>query len=486
MKSTRKTKSFAEIDPDVLHLYNARDCLVTRRALDPLLGELDELGGRSFYDTFMPGFIWAVRRMAGRGVLIDDTKRQDLLTKVYGPFLEGALSTIQELTWPGFNPSTSSYDTRWYLFGKKGLGPRSSTRLAARPSLGLQPTERTPTGLAAVNSDVIHKLSSSVGTQEGCSFLEAWSNWNDGEKITSTYLEHLPLSAEGRARFAYKIHGTETGRLSGPFQTWPDGDKIRSKHPGDHWVPGIDVRDIVIAPRGKALGSLDYSAIEFVVFAYETKAPLLLEIVHSGRDVHEENARYLFDLGSTRTLDQWQRDFGKTFIFGTVLYDGNPRSVNIQADLLARVHEGRRGLARLKDRFLKDNPQIPAYHEKIRDQVTKTRTLINAFGRPRYFLGHPDHIIKEAYNYPIQSAAVHLTNDALIRIEKNLPRVAVCGHHHDALSPIELWQDTWRKDLWDVAEVMCDTPRTLAGENWKVAVTAKEGTRWGSMKRVTR
>jgi DNA polymerase I-like protein with 3'-5' exonuclease and polymerase domains len=80
-------------------------------------------------------------------------------------------------------------------------------------------------------------------------------------------------------------------------------------------------------------------------------------------------------------------------------------------------------------------PNIRAWHESIRQQLSINRTLVTPFGRKRTFYGYwGDSMFKEAYaNVPQGTACDHI-NMAALRIDAQTPKdVVIVMQVHDEL-----------------------------------------------------
>ena len=65
-------------------------------------------------------------------------------------------------------------------------------------------------------------------------------------------------------------------------------------------------------------------------------------------------------------------------------------------------------------------PEYKEWFYETLDQVKRTRTIFNVFGRIRIFLGKIDEIERQALNFPVQSAAADIMSFGLIALHKKL------------------------------------------------------------------
>lgn len=131
-------------------------------------------------------------------------------------------------------------------------------------------------------------------------------------KLKSTYTDALLLQcgADRRIHCDFIQVGASTGRLAcqNPnLQNLP----VRTKE-------GRKIRSAFESSDGWSLISADYSQIELVILAYLAHDQHMLEILETGRDLHQETAAFIFSVPSEEVLPE-QRRAAKTINFG-VLY----------------------------------------------------------------------------------------------------------------------------------------------------------------------
>jgi DNA polymerase I len=228
------------------------------------------------------------------------------------------------------------------------------------------------------------------------------------EKILSTYLRGLPVAADGRVHCSWLEHGTKTGRLS-------------SRGPNMQNQPEGIVREMYVAAPGHTLVSLDYSQIELRLMAYESEDEALIEAYEQERDVHSEEAAFMFHEKVVKVpsgerpdfVSYEERKFTKSFIY-CLNYGGDIFAVMAAIPGMITITQGKIAQARYYQR----HPGVALFRTRIQEQVRATRTVTNVLGRPRIFFGSISETIKSAYDHPMQSGAADIINTAMIRLHR--------------------------------------------------------------------
>ena len=447
--------SITRMDEDTLHTYNARDCVVLHQVLPELLKDLDELQTRDVYENESIVLLPAIHEMMSTGVLFDE-KQQKLLKKrlqTEAIELELGLRTTGKLP-EAFNIASDD-DLRLLLFGTvstkyaKGEGwekkkPGTKVRQQLEDLYKVRHEtiplcdvvgykgRRTANGAITVNKQGrlsyqrhlqnrlrdISKLKKPTPKhreevqkiENALTWLKDFQDYTELKKILSTYLDY-PVGDENRVHTKFIIHGTATGRLASREPNLQNLPKRRSK----------DIRRMFIAPPGHTIVAADYSNLEVKVMAYETGDPVLIDIVDNGKNMHDLNTQILFNLTPDDALWEAGRRAAKIFMFGSLAYGGGDGEIYEKVildvpELRLTFHD----FVAAKKRYMESHPVYTKWREDITEKVRQTRRITNAFGRVRTFYGNDRDIIKEALNFPIQSAAASIINRATVRIYKRL------------------------------------------------------------------
>lgn len=248
------------------------------------------------------------------------------------------------------------------------------------------------------------------------------------QKLISTYLQKAldEVDQDGSLRYSWKIHGTESGRLSCEFlHQIPrmDEDRIRS---GD-----ANLRDFFVAEEGYVYFYGDYSQIEMRVLGEIAGDEELKRVFRDGEDLHKATASGALRIPYSQVSDE-NRQIGKSINFGLSYgskgyslsknnYYADPITGERKKVTLTMVQEFLQGFAEKYPGvmcYLKDTPILAASANGV---------LRTVFGRERRIVGlnDPDkskreHAEREAVNFYIQSTAGAITLRTGINIDKML------------------------------------------------------------------
>lgn len=451
---TRET-GILDMDPIEMRRYNARDCVVLHQVLSPMLEDLSEVGSKEVYEKESIPLIEVILQMQETGVKLSKGRLKKLKESLELQLqeLEKKLRLLGNLPEP-FNLDSDA-DIRLFLFGttekkhekgreyeKKKQGTKVRKELYDQYCVltGTEPLYR-PKGFngrktgksnrVSINQqgrlsyqrhlqnrlNLINDFKVSREThikekeqiQKTLDWLATYNQYQKTKKILSTYTEY-PVGTDGRIHTSFLIHGTATGRLS-------------SRSPNLQNIPkkNGEIRKIFVAEKDFEILASDYENLEVKVLAYETLEPNLTEVVDSGTNIHDVNTRTLFHL--TPDSPQWDiaRRAAKIFMFGSLSYGGGDQEIYEKVILeVPELNLTFKEFVAAKQRYMEKNPVYAEWRDRITRQVQRQRFVTNAFGRTRYFYGSQRDIVKEALNFPIQSAAASVINRAAVSIYRIL------------------------------------------------------------------
>jgi uracil-DNA glycosylase family 4 len=310
----------------------------------------------------------------------------------------------------------------------------------------------------------------SLEALEPHAFVDLLKKYRRVAKIRNTYVKGLQALADvqDRVHVNFKLHGTETGRLSA-------GDSLHGiPRPEDFY--GRMIAGAFVAEKGHKLIKADFSQAELRAFAAESKEPFLLEKYRSGEDVHLGTAQITEPFRSElKAIDpalleakklkhvpeehagyerlKYFRQIAKQINFGGLVYLGGPSGIaamlhgygiEIKPAQLAPVLADYK--AKTPTAVAWQNAQF--MHAKMHGYVQ------SRLGRKRRFLlitaDNLEEVRKASVNAPIQSVASDL----------NL---------------LAAWEIFFRHGIWVIHmihdSIICEVPEALA--DWAAQVVKK-------------
>ena len=221
-------------------------------------------------------------------------------------------------------------------------------------------------------------------------------------KFVGTYLEPSLNSARFYTHFRMDV---ATGRLA-------SFDRNIQNIPATKKRPEYPIRDI-FAPDTGTWTDADASELEMRIFAHATGDPTLLKTYREKGSIHTATQEALWP--GSDPQDKALRLRAKTFNFGGILYDANPKTIERNTGIPAAV------CADYKARWYQRHPKtLPWMNEQKRLGLERgyQETL---FGRrmrlPRLGDASVDHIEKCAINYLPQGTAADIIKRVMLRTE---------------------------------------------------------------------
>src|SRR4029453_7568185 len=270
--------------------FAAERALLPARLEPTLRAELGDGGQASVYRDIEAPLAPVLGGMEEAGVRLD----RELLARMsleMGDELAGLEGEIYRLAGEEFNIN-SPQQLGVILFEKLGYPVLGRTRK----------TKSYTTG-----AEILEELAA-----RGYPLPERLLRYREVQKLKSTYVDALPLLADGNQRVhtRYLQAVAATGRLS-------------SVNPNLQNIPvrsgeGQRIRQAFIAAPGHCLLVADYSQIELRVLAHIAKEPALVHAFQSGEDIHTATAANVFGV-SPPLVSPDQRRAAKAINFG-ILY----------------------------------------------------------------------------------------------------------------------------------------------------------------------
>ena len=307
-------------------------------------------------------------------------------------------------------------------------------------------------------------------------FTQTYDDFKSLDKQRGTYFEGLVLRRfpNGRIYTDFKIHGTESGRVSSAN---PNLQNITRTKPG---VPSI--RSAFIPDPGCLFLSGDLSQAELRTIAVLSDDSALKGIyLDTGRSLHKEVAAEFY--GDDYTYEQYVR--AKNINFGVAYW----QSAFSFAQLYHMpIGEAQNYIDFWWDRF----PQVWAWTKAMEQQVVTDGEIQSPFGHKRRFYIIPAdeggrlHTVKQGINFLPQNIAANITLWALINFTEHLknnglwhiaqPRITV----HDSILV-----NVREKHVEEIAHLlkgfMEAAPKQAIGWDFPFLSEFSVGQDWGNM-----
>ena len=394
-----------------LYEYNGMDVAGTN-ALYPVLRERainDGVFDKPYRSQLIP-LSEALARVELYGNLWDADAACDILEEEVWPKLWNWRQDLREMTHkPTLNPN-SPKQLGELMYEEWGLRHNLD-----RPKIERKGKRSTDAAVREVISLGEFSLRDNRNKPGVIAFADKLSLWKELDKQRGTYLEGLTLrrASDGRIYTTFKIHGTESGRLSSEN---PNMQNVTRPKEG---LPNI--RRVFVADPGCQFISADLSQAELRTIAVLSEDPALQAIYRdTGRSLHKEVAAQFY--GRDYTYEQYVR--AKNINFGVAYWQS-------AFSFAQMYHMPQEEAQSYIDFWWERFPRVWEWTKEIEKQVLTDGVIQSPFGHKRRFYVIPQdysgrlHIVKEGINFQPQNIAANITLYALIQLVDNLdPAVA--------------------------------------------------------------
>ena len=373
-------------------IYNCKDAAVTWEVAEKLKKELKEFNQEEEFYGFVMPLTHTVLRMMWRGVKADLAKLEEVRVELEKQ-LEERKAVLDEQA--GFSLNVNSpKQMKKYLY----------------ETLGLPEQRHHKSGKSTTDEQAIEKLYAKTQNPVLKSILEL----RETSKLLGTYAK-ASIDVDGRVRTSYNVSGTDTGRLSSRKTVYNTGMNLQNQPP--------TFRKVFVPDEGLLLLEADLKQAEALLVAHFSQDPTMIKAFASGSDIHKWNASRIFEK-PMETITKSERYLAKRMVhalnygLGPIQFMNHVNGEAAETGVFLTQADSKR----LIETYFKTFPSIKEWHRWVENEVEKTRTLVNPFGRQRMFFGRlgPD-LFRKAYAYLPQSTCVDYLNHGMVRVELRLP-----------------------------------------------------------------
>lgn len=447
-----------EQDIEKYYLYNCKDAALT---LEAMHGQVTDLEARGLKDTFY-NFLMALTPIASEmcwsGLPIDLNKRNEIKS--------GLEKEIEDL-----GKALNEEVKPWM---PEGINPRSPLQVknlfkAKKYKLPIQK------GKESTDYKALLKLQMKYPQDKTFGMLMELSSKN---KSLSSYFKPEPYP-DGRMRFSFNIHGTETGRWSCRKDSWDQGINAQTCT--------SDFKKCVVAPVGWTFLECDLKQADARFVAWDAAAPTLMKFFNENIDIHRFVAARpeLFN----KPLDQItseERQLGKKVGHAANYGMMAPTLVEqclVEMNLVLSISKAEQML----QGYHNFEPAIRMWQNRIIAEIRRNKKLTTPLGRERYFYGRLEQeTFKEGFAYRPQSTVADIIGKLLLFVAKhrNPENLRFALQIHD--SALMLVKDTYLDEALALIKAEDDwNPKMhLLGGVLQIPIEAKAGNIWGEAKKI--
>lgn len=464
-----------EIPSELLYEYNAKDVCYTARLCKKFRPEQEADNVRGFYDSLLIPSVNMYKEVQFRGAYID----KEFHTKLAIEWGEKYLYDEQELV-----------DMAEQIGFQGRINLNSPMQLAKLlyEIIGLPILKKTKKGAPSTDQKTLEKLK---GQHE---FIDKFMDFRHLDHMYGLYIIGMmgQLKVDGRAHAIVKLHASVTGRPSytkPPLQTIPRSSIEYAASYGllrrlfiaspIEWIREFhSMYSLPMPPESETeyvIIEADYGKAELWTAANVSNDPQMFEDLKSG-DYHTKVAASIKEK-PIEEVTKDDRDVSKRVSFG-VLYDMESKTLGELIKVSRSVAQG------YIVAFHKRNKIYSEWFKRTQQSVRRSGELVTVTGRKRRIivLGSAIRALKQAVNFPIQSVANDVLQDAALEIHPKIK--ALAGHilftvHDSIISEVP------KSKVSEAVQIIHDAMTAKRFEGMvQLPVEIKIGSNWGEAKEV--
>ena len=234
------------------------------------------------------------------------------------------------------------------------------------------------------------------------------------------------LDIDKRLRCLYKISGTDTFRLASTKDAFGSGLNLQNIPPEKKLAFGMrlpSIKKLILPDEGKEMYDADLGSADARIVMGETGSRIMEEIFSSGEDLYATLAGEYYHrkiLYKENEKDKAIRQLFKSMAHGTH-YIGSASGLAKRLGLL--IHE----VDKMQKWYFSANPELLAWHRKIKGWINLRGYIENVFGFRYYFINRRPTAEQQASAWICQSAIGILINKALVTVD-NSEELRGLGH----------------------------------------------------------
>ncbi|MBT7188291.1 hypothetical protein HN911_13305, partial [Candidatus Bathyarchaeota archaeon] len=347
---------------EIFRNYSAMDSAVVAEAFPKMMADLEKQGNFEAYKRQCQ-LIHPLVYIGEKGIPMD-TEGLAKESKLCDAKIEALQTELREICGFDLNPA-SVKQVKAYFYVQKGLKPY------------------TKQGSVTVDDKALKRIAAK-GHREAIIILEL----RHQKKMKGTYFD-MKLDDDGRLRCSYNPVGTKQGRISSSKTIFGTGGNLQNQPP--------EMQSYMHADPGYIAISMDLGQAENRVVAYIANERAMIHAFEQKIDIHNQTAAMILEKDITEVTKDERGTVGKRANHG-LNYDLGYRTFAIYYQIPERE------AAFIVERYHQIYPGVREWHASIREELSKSRTLRNCFGRKRTFMDRWGHeLFKEAYSYIPQS-----------------------------------------------------------------------------------
>lgn len=407
------SKTDMDVDKATLRRYAVEDAVRTFQVGNKLVSTLlKEPKLFHYFTSFaMPATTLGLFSLESNGVLVDAAKMVEARFSIANK-LSDCEKKLRELV-P--KPIYSKYNIA-EVFTRKDF---VRDILFHPDGFGLNPLDKTTSGLASVNKGAIARLKQQRNTPKAAkAFIRQYEEWIELFGLSSRSLSQLQsyVREDGRIHSTYSLCSAVTGRVS---SSSPNMMNIVARGNGAELI-----KSIVVAEEGYLLLEADFSQAELRWIAHSSQDPAMLQVYRNGEDIHLKTAQAISpNWDALSDADKKVvRTKSKSLNFG-VVYGISPHGLSNYCQEAYGQNMSVNEAEQLIQRWFATYPGVRKWQKRMERFATANGYVESPLGRRRRASGlkssKPEEVsaaLRQVVNAPIQGASSDTALLALLSI----------------------------------------------------------------------
>lgn len=243
-----------------------------------------------------------------------------------------------------------------------------------------------------------------------------------------------------------------------------------------------NVRRLFVPDKGMVIADCDLAGADAQVFAKETGDENLLNDFRLKRDIHADNARFMFgraftDLDPSSHAYYHKRQQCKHSVHATHNV-GSYRALMRHPSINFSEQQARL----FQSHWFELHPRIPEYFRRLERTLLKNRSVSNRFGYRIHYFDRIDLLLPQAIPWVNQSTVAEITLRGALRLRDTYPWIEMLMQVHDSIVfqfPVSKHEPRWIDAIRDAITVPVPYPDEPLIIPWGMKFSTQS---WGDCK----
>jgi len=406
-KEHGRPPNYSDVPRDLMDEYARQDALITLQLFYLFFPHVKRLNLKDVYDVEMELLRYIIE-MEDRGVIMDIPFMKRRVVELTN-LADASEKKLREMCKPitKWRKKTRQRQGQKYKVRVKEIIEPKNINFNSDPQMQEVIYGQLKLPVVAKTKSGAPSLDERALSRHKHPFTKELIRWRQYIKVRDTYfIGYQERMVDGVLHPNYAQQGTQSGRFSSSdpnLQNIPMESQVRERAGADVIYKGV--KRAFIPRKGFTNWHFDYSQIELRLFAHESRDKRVVDVMTSGRDLHDETCIALYG-----KLDEKLRVLAKIVNFGILYGMGRKTFAWKLKCTQEKVEE-------LLQMYYNNFPGVRDFQQRVISQVRSHGYIHNWAGR-RYHI-NPQFAYK-GVNYLCQGGAADVLKRAMVRVGRFL------------------------------------------------------------------